>query len=175
MKNLKFSSKLVSAGMLSLAIGTLGSLVAQAQRPISLLDLKCMETRSSGWTYAYRENSQDISIGREIYTTIMWVNSSGEFTCKLPSVNSASLRLEFGMEDRARGAAPVTIKVYLDGNEVSSRTASPGKIGTELVDISNGKSLAIETNCARATNCGAGVFFTKAQIEPAAASPGQRN
>jgi hypothetical protein len=134
-----------------------------------------METRSSNWLSAYRGESQDISIGRKIYTTVMWVNSSGEFTCKLPAINSASLRLEFGMEDRVRGAAPVTIKVYLDGNEVMSRTASPGKIGTELVDINKGKSLAIETNCARATNCGGGVLFTKAQIEPAAASPGQRN
>jgi hypothetical protein len=43
-----------------------------------------------------------------------------------------------------------------------------------LVDISQGKNLSIETSCARATNCGAEVYFFKAQIEPAAASPGRR-
>ena len=171
----KFFSKFISSGMLSLFLGTLSAQVVQAQRPISLLDLKCIETRSSNWLRAYNEESKDISIGRTIYTTVMWVNSSGEFTCQLPATKAASLRLKFGMEDRVKGAAPVTIDVYLDGNQLKHRTASPGKLGTEVVDISNGKSLTIETNCARATNCGEGVFFIEAQIEPAAESPGRKN
>jgi hypothetical protein len=47
-----------------------------------------------------------------------------------------------------------------------SRTAYPGKIETALIDISKGKSLAIETNYARSANRKVALFFTEAQIEP---------
>jgi len=169
MRKVKFFTKFISVGMLCLTLETLGIQVAQAQRPVFLLDLTCVDRDGD-----YRRNSRDISVGREIYTSVMSINPHSAFTCKLPTANSASLRLEYGMSDTHSNSAPVTITAYLDGNEVASKTAAPGKTGTLLVDISKGKSLAIETACARASNCGSPVYFFKAQIEPAAASPGRR-
>ncbi|XZN95968.1 MAG: hypothetical protein ACM65K_24435 [Microcoleus sp.] len=66
--------------------------------------------------------------------------------------------------------------VYVDGNQVASRTGDRGQVNTMIVDISNGKSLAVEVFCARATNCQSFTpyYFMKAQIEPGARSPGRR-
>lgn len=65
----------------------------------------------------------------------------------------------------------------LDGNQVASRVASPGQTGTLAVDITNGKSLAIETSCVRARGCEYMnfIYFFKAQIEFSPTSPGRRN
>jgi hypothetical protein len=172
MRKVKFFTKFIPVGMLCLILGTLGEQVALAQRPIFLLDLTCIKT--SGYR-AFNRRSQDIVVGREIYTSIMRAYPDVAMTCKLPAASSTSLRLEYGMSDTNRNSAPVKIDAYLDGNQIASRTASPGQRGTMLVDISQGKNLSIETSCARASNCGrAYVYFFKAQIEPAAASPGRR-
>ena len=169
MKRVRWLSGLFSAGMLCVMLGTVGAQVAQAQRPIFLLDLTCVN-RGNG---QYEKSSEDISVGRELYTSVLRVYPNAAFTCRLPG-GSASLRLEYGMSDTAVGYAPITITVYLDGNQVASRTASPGQVGTLLVDISNGKSLAIETACARATNCNATLRLFKAQLDLGASSPGRR-
>jgi hypothetical protein len=158
--------------MLSLILGTLGEQVALAQRPILLLDLTCIKTSNSVW--GFNRQSQDIVVGREIYTSIMKSVSDAAMTCKLPTASSASLRLEYGMSDTDSDRAPVKIDVYLDGNQIASRTASPGQRGTMLVNISQGKNLSLETSCARASNCPASVYFFKAQIEPTAESPGRQ-
>jgi hypothetical protein len=172
MRKVKSLTKFISVGMLGLILGTLGEQVALAQRPIFLLDLTCIKTDNSTW--GFLRQSQDIVVGREIHTSIIRSASNAAMTCKLPEASSAFLRLEYGMSDTDSNRAPVKIDAYLDGNQIASRTASPGQRGTMLVDISQGKSLSIETSCARASNCGASVYFFKAQIEPAAASPGRR-
>jgi hypothetical protein len=172
MRKVKIFTKFIPVGMLCLILGTLGEQVALAQRPIFLLDLTCIKTRGR-WSFS--QNRQDIVVGREIYTSIMYSYPNAAMTCKLPAARAASLRLEYGMSDTDSDSAPVKIEAYLDGNQIASQTASPGKTGTLLVDISQGKNLSIETSCARATKCnGATVYFFKAQIEPAAASPGRR-
>jgi hypothetical protein len=44
-----------------------------------------------------------------------------------------------------------------------------------LVDVSNGKSLALDISCSRAKIVTEGlIYFFKAQIEPGASSPGSR-
>ncbi|MBW4496901.1 MAG: hypothetical protein KME26_28300 [Oscillatoria princeps RMCB-10] len=168
MKRFRLLSRLLSAGMLSAMLGTLAAQVAQAQRPIPLSDLKCV-TRSGG----IENISMDISVGRELYTTNLWINAGTALTCRLPG-GRASLRFEFAIPDNSNNP-PVQIDVYVDGNQVASRTGDKGKVHTMLVDISNGKSLAVEVSCARSTNgCSARYLFMKAQIEPGARSPGSR-
>lgn len=169
MKRVRWLSGLLSAGVLSFTLATVGAQVAQAQRPIFLLDLTCVN-RGNG---QYQKVSEDISVGRELYTAVLRVWPNAAFTCRL-SGGSGTLRMEYGISDTAIGNAPITITVYLDGNQVESKTASPGQVGTLLVDISGGKSLAIETACARATNCDATLRLFKAQIEPGTRSPGSR-
>jgi hypothetical protein len=165
-KKVRYFKRFISAGMMSLSLGILSGETAQAQFTTSLVDLTCVTTRAPYGDFAYRRYSQDISIGREIYKTVMWVNSNSSFTCKLPATRAASLRLKFGIQDNDKDAAPTIIKIYLDGKEVMSQTAYPGKIEAALIDISKGKSLAIETNFARTSNRKVALFLTEAQIEP---------
>ncbi|MEY3866319.1 MAG: hypothetical protein RLZZ338_210 [Cyanobacteriota bacterium] len=170
MKRVRWISGLLSAGVLSFTLATVGAQVAQAQRPISLADLKCVN-RSNAW---WGSGLQDISVGREIYTSVLYMNADTKITCRLPG-GPASLRLEFAIPDTS-DAPPVRIDVYVDGNQVASRTGDQGKVHTMIVDISNGRSLGLEVFCARATNCGSSTryHFMKAQIEPGARSPGSR-
>jgi hypothetical protein len=77
-----------------------------------------------------------------------------------------------GMRDNDRGAASNIIDVYVDGNHVGKQTVSPGEVKVLLVNISNGKSLALETTCSRASNCQT-VYFFKAELT-GAVSPGAR-
>ena len=167
MKRVRWLSGLLSAGVLSFTLATVGAQVAQAQRPIPLLDLQCVK-RSGSWD----SNQRDISVGRQIYTTVLYINPDTAITCRLPG-GPASLRLEFAIPD-TNNSPPARIDVYVDGNQVASRTGERGQVNTMVVDISNGKSLAVEVFCARATNCYNPYWFIKAQIEPGARSPGRR-
>lgn len=170
MKRVRLLSRWLSAGMLSAMLGILGAQVAEAQRPIPLLDLNCV--KRSG---AYYNRSNDISIGRELYISALHVDDNTALTCRLPG-GPASLRLEFGIPDEASNTSPGRLEVYVDGNQVINRTIDKGKVHTVLVDVSNAKSLALEVSCARATDChySSQYYFIKAQIEPGARSPGSR-
>lgn len=167
MKRVRWLSGLFLAGMLCVILGTVGAQVAQAQRPIPLSDLKCVK-RSGYWDSSQR----DISVGRQIYTTVLYIQPNTAMTCRLPG-GPATLRLEFAIPDTSQ-APPARIDVYVDGNQVASQTGDSGQVNTMLANISNGKSLAIEVFCARATNCSDSYWFMKAQIEPGARSPGRR-
>jgi hypothetical protein len=167
MKRVRWLSGLFLAGMLCVMLGTVGAQVAQAQRPIPLLDLQCVVTRGT-----WRSDQTDISVGRQIYTTVLYISPDTAITCRLPG-GPASLRLEFAIPD-TENSPPARIDVYVDGNQVASRTGDRGKVHTMLVNISNGKSLAIEVFCARATSCRYAYRFMKAQIEPGASSPGSK-
>ncbi|MEG4121335.1 hypothetical protein QUA43_28170 [Microcoleus sp. N9_B4] len=178
MKRVRWLSGLFSAGVLSFSLATVGAQVAQAQRPIHILDLQCLITRGTisisgvgGLAYLYRRPT-DISIGRQLYTSIMSVREAG-WTCKLPG-GRASLRLEYGVDDQSE-ILPPKIEVYVDGNQVASQVGKPGRINTMLVDISNGKSLSLDISCSTAKNCNRRMYhFFKFQIEPGASSPGSR-
>ena len=180
MKRDRWLSGLFSAGVLSFTLATVGAQVAQAQRPIHILDLQCLITRGlralggpndGGLAELYR-GPTDISIGRQIYTSIMSVPEAG-WNCKLPG-GRASLRLEYGVSDQSE-ISPPKIEVYVDGNQVASQVGKPGRINTMLVDISNGKSLSIDIFCSTEKNCNRRRYhFFKFQIEPGASSPGSR-
>ena len=180
MKRVRWLSGLFLAGMLCVMLGTVGAQVAQAQRPIHILDLQCLVTGGllrtgspdpGGINYLYRRPT-DISIGRQIYTSIMSVREAS-WTCKLPG-GRASLRLEYGVDDQSE-ISPPKIEVYVDGNQVASQVGKPGRVNTMLEDISNGKSLSLDITCSTAKNCNQRSYhFFKFQIEPGASSPGRR-
>lgn len=169
MKRVRLLSWLLSAGVLSFTLATVGAQVAQAQRPIRIFDLKCVKT--SGDSYYY--SSDDLSIGRELYTSFLAIQRRGSWTCQLPG-GRASLRIEYGSADKDN-KPPAKIDVYVDGNQVASHTGKEGIVNTMMVDVSNGKSLAIDINCSRATNCDSGFYyFFWFHIIPGARSPGSR-
>jgi len=178
MKRVRWLSGLFAAGVLSFTLATVGAQVAQAQRPIHILDLQCLITRGTisitgvdGLAYLYR-GPTDLSIGRQLHTSIMLVREAG-WTCKLPG-GRASLRLEYGVADQSE-ILPPKIEVYVDGNQVASQVGKPGRINTLLVDISNGRSLSLEISCSTAKNCGnRNYHFFKFNLEPGASSPGSR-
>jgi len=167
MKQTKFVRKLLSVGVLSLALGTLGVQVARAQRAIPLLDLDCI--RTSNVSNLMKSSSADISVDKQFNTAIMRMDDYAAYTCKLPASRSAFLRLEYAIPDNSRGQ--VQMDIYLDGNLVDSGVATAGKTGTLLVDITNGRSLAIENSCV-SSSCRY-VYFFKAEIE-VVTSPGGR-
>lgn len=168
MKRVRWLSGLLSAGVLSFTLATVGAQVAQAQRPIYVFELNCVKR----WGDNYLNQSRDVSIGREIYTSGMQIYTGG-WTCRLPG-GRASLRIEYGVSDQDKNP-PAKIEVYVDGNQVASHTGKEGIVNTMMVDVSNGKSLAIDINCARATNCGyAPYYFFWFAIIPGAGSPGSR-
>jgi len=178
MKRVRWLSGLLSAGVLSFTLATVGAQVAQAQRQIHILDLQCLVTRGGtnlshpgGLAYLYR-GPTDLSIGRQLHTSIMRVREAG-WTCRLPG-GRASLRLEYGVDDQSE-ISPPKIEVYVDGNQVASQVGKPGRINTMLVDISNGRSLSLEISCSTAKNCGnRNYHFFKFNLEPGASSPGSR-
>jgi hypothetical protein len=175
MKRVRWISGLLSAGVLSFTLATVGAQVAQAQRPIPLSDMKC---QVQGW---WRPMLEDIVVSREVYTSVLRIYPGTSLTCKLPG-GRASLRLEFVIPDKETKAT-IKVDVYVDGNQVASRTGDKGKVHTMLVDVSNGKSLSVDIDCATATDCASmgvvknimdGYNFIKFQIEPGARSPGSR-
>ena len=176
MKRVRWLSGLLSAGVLSFTLATVGTQVAQAQRPIHILDLQCLVTGgyldNRGNLQYVNRRPTDISIGRQLYTSIMSVREAS-WTCKLPG-GRASLRLEYGVDDRDE-ISPPKIEVYVDGNQGASQVGKPGRINTMLVDVSNGKSLALEISCSTEKRCNYRSYhFFKFNLEPGASSPGSR-
>jgi len=168
MKRDRWLSGLLSAGVLSFTLATVGAQVAQAQREIHILDLNCVRRGNSysGTT------SKDVSIAREIHTSILEAQPFG-LTCRLPG-GPASLRIEYGVRDQD-SKPPAQIDVYVDGNQVASQVGKAGQVNSVLVDVSNGKSLAIDVSCSRATNCDNGLYyFFWFHVIPGASSPGRR-
>jgi len=169
MKKFPSVRRWLSMGMLSAMLGTAMPPAAQAQRPIFIFDLPCVEI----WGDINQIDGADISIGRELYTSIMYMRPFG-MTCRLPG-GPATLEIQYGVPDTS-STPPAIIQVYVDGSEVARHEGEEGKINTFLVDVSNGRSLAIDLNCARKDNCGYFAFyhFFKFHLNPGASSPGSR-
>ncbi|OCR02919.1 hypothetical protein BCD67_03225 [Oscillatoriales cyanobacterium USR001] len=148
-----------------------GAEVALTQRPISVLDLSCVVTKEG---YVFFKETKDISVAREIYTAFLGSRSDREMTCKLPP-GATLLKLDYLMTD-VDDPAPLKMTIWLDGNEQANFTAIPGKVGTmKPLDLTNRRSIAFATSCARAANCyNSRLWFIKAQIEFTPTSPGSR-
>ncbi len=169
MKKFPSVRRWLSMGMLSAMLGTAMPPAAQAQRPIYLLDLECVTVWRSSWALS---SGADISIGRELYTSIMRTTPVG-ITCRLPG-GPGTVEIQYGVPDTSR-LPPALIQVYVDGSEVARQEGEQGKISTLLVDVSNGRSLAIDINCSRKENCGSYAYhFLRFHLNPGASSPGSR-
>ncbi len=167
MKKFPSVRRWLSMGMLSAMLGTAMPPAAQAQRPIFIFDLSCVYV----WGSSYgRSSGADISIGRELYTSIMSAYPFG-ITCRLPG-GPGTVEIQYGVPDTS-SAPPALIQVYVDGSEVARQEGEQGKVSTFLVDVSNGRSLAIDIKCSRKENCSAYHFF-KFHLNPGASSPGSR-
>ncbi|WP_156331992.1 hypothetical protein [Planktothricoides sp. SR001] len=166
MKKFPSVRRWLSMGMLSAMLGTAMPPAAQAQRPIYLRDLECLIVWHSGWPFS---SGADISIGRELYTSIMSTNPVG-ITCRLPG-GPGTVEMQYGIPDGSK-QPPAIIQVYVDGSEVARHEGESGKINTFLVDVSNGRSLAIDINCSRKENCSSNYHFLRFHLNPGASSPG---
>jgi hypothetical protein len=165
------SSILTSAAVISSFI-ILGGENAQARRrQIPLLEAKCV---SSGLGNA-REQQQNVSIGRAVYTSKFYIgsgSSSAAMTCnikpdKSPEPVFQTFNLGFGMRDNNTTSPPVQVRVFLDGQLAETTTISPMQQKTSTYDVSNVSNISIEAICSTRSYCDRVYFFT-ANLEPKA-------
>ncbi len=163
------SSVLTSALLLS-SLFSFGGKIAQAQRaqrPVSLLNSKCV---NSGLGTVRQENL-DVSIGRAVYSSRFYLgpgNRSASLTCNIKPEKSSkppfqTLNLGFGIRDNDTKSPGVEVKVYLDGNQAETRTVAPGQQTSLAFDVSNASNVAIEAVCtSQSQYCDRVYFFTAA-------------
>ena len=150
MPKTKWITPVISSLMLFSALATLGSQVAEAKRPIFLLEAPCANAGFGNW----REDEADVSIGRAVYRSQFYMGAgdrSAALTCKIRPDDYAplfqTLRLGFGMRDNDRRSPPNVVTVYLDGKAVVSRTIKAGQSEVLPLDVSNVSNISIETSC----------------------------
>lgn len=173
---LRFVSKLVAAGMLSLAIGTLGVQVARAQRPVFLLEQQCVNVGGGYWGGI----DKVIHVGGQLYQSVMQMypvsyDRPATMVCRTTPFGEAprfqTLNLEFGKASSAAGS-PVVVTVWLDGNQVASQAVAAGEVKSLVVNVAQARNIALQTSCLNSENCSQDMaWFFKAQLEPTAASP----
>ena len=171
---MKLIRKFVAVGAMCLAFAGVAGQIAQGQqRTTSLFSTGCVRRGSVG-------NLQDnISIGREAFTRIFYIDNGGQITCRIRPAGSPprfkTLRLAFGITDSRASELTVDVNIYLDGNLAASRTLSVGEKSLLILDVSRVSSVAIEvpqgSNDIFTT---IRVSFVQALLEPISSSPGRR-
>lgn len=159
-------------------VGSAWQEVQAQQRTTSLFSTNCI--RAEGASFAMDD---DVVIGREVFTRIASIPGNGaSITCRIRPAGSqpsfATLRLAFGVRDYTSSSfnssdAPRTLKVYVDGSLVASRTLSPGQRAFLALDVSRASSVALE-NSSRGQLYDASMSITQALLEPISSSPGRR-
>lgn len=165
----KFLRQIAAISTVSLILAGSAWQEAQAQqRTTSLFSTNCLGS--------FYITTQDIVIGREVFTSIAQMNSGRSATCRIRPAGAtpsfSTLRLAFGLpdENNSRGNS-ATVNVYLDGTLVASRTVSRGRRAFLGIDVSRASSVALEiADSPNTTN----VHFTQVLLEPLSLSPGQR-
>lgn len=177
MQKTKLITKVIAGAMLSFVMATC-PLVAQPQRPVSLLRAKCV---NSGLGSA-RQYDRNISIGKAVYTSRFYIGSgsrSASMTCRIRRSDDLplfqTLNLGFGMRDNDTSSPPVIVNVYLDGQQVESRTVAPKQQESVLLDVSNATNVSIETVCSSKSVYCDRVYFYNASLEQRILSPSTSN
>ncbi|MGB5963321.1 MAG: hypothetical protein WBG73_21980 [Coleofasciculaceae cyanobacterium] len=146
-------------------ISTANHVQAQSRRPsgvASLGEMGCQTVASDG---EYKNVNEDIPIGREIFRAVAYLGSSWggidrdnptKVACRLAAVNAApqfkTLTLSFGLSENSNhidGSVIVRLSVYKDGNFYGEQTISRGEKIRWPIDVTNTRSLALETECIR--------------------------
>jgi hypothetical protein len=170
-KKTKLISKLIASTMLFLALVPQGRQIAQsAPRSLFLLRLPCVSTEIGNWA----RRTEDVSVGKAVYTSRLFMgpgNRSAAMTCKLrpnaAGVNFQRLKLGFGMRDNDVGSPNAVFNVYIDGNKVEalSRTVSPGKAESVVLDVTNPSNVSLEVVCSNQSRYCDRVYFWDADVE----------
>ncbi|MUG99900.1 hypothetical protein F7734_49560 [Scytonema sp. UIC 10036] len=172
------ASTIATTVLLSLVTTVTGGIAhaQKAQRPIPLLNAKCV---NSGLGTA-REQNLDVSIGRAVYTSQFYLgpgSRSASLTCNIKPENRPqpvfqTLNLGFGMRDNSTKNTSVDVRVYLDGQQVESRTVTPGQSTTLALDVSNVSNIAVEAVCSSSSQyCDRVYFFTAGLERPTPPQP----
>lgn len=173
-------SKLIASTMLFLALVPQGRQIAQeAPRSIFLLRLPCVSTEIGNWA----RRTEDVSVGKAVYTSRLFMgpgNRSAAMTCRLrpnaAGVNFQRLKLGFGMRDNDAGSPSAVFNVYIDGNKVESlsRTVSPGKAESVILDVTNPSNVSLEVRCSNQSQYCDRVYFWDADVEYVAPLPAKK-
>lgn len=167
-------AKFIAAGVLSVAIAPLSVLVAKADdesRLAWLFEAQCVSESPGRW----RQEIEDVSVGREVYRSVMFMGPGSQFAslaCRIrggedtetSDKNVQSLNLEFGMRDRHRESPYNNVIVYLDGEESAATTVAPGERVVLSLDVSNISNIAIETVCSTKVQYCDRVYFFDASL-----------
>lgn len=154
-----------------------GKQLAQEALPsVFLLRLPCVSTGIGSWA----RRNEDISVGKAVYTSRFFMgpgNSNAAMTCRLrpnqAQVNFQKLKLSFGMRDNDASSPSATFNVYIDGQKVASesRTVSPGKPETVVLDVTNPSNVSLEVVCSNSSRYCDRVYFWDAAVEYAPLTP----
>lgn len=177
MQKTQLISSVLTSTLLLSSLFSFGGKIAQAQRaqrPVSLLNSKCV---NSGLGTVRQENL-DVSIGRAVYTSRFYLgpgNRSASLTCNIKPEKSSkfpfqTLNLGFGIRDNDIKSPAVEVKVFLDGNQAETRTVAPGQQTSVTLDVSNASNIAIEAVCTSQSQYCDRVYFFNAGLERQAAS-----
>ncbi|AFZ02965.1 NPCBM/NEW2 domain-containing protein [Calothrix sp. PCC 6303] len=175
MQNTKFIASLLASAVILPLFTIGGENTATAQRPVSLLRAKCV---NSGLGSA-REEDMNVSIGRGVYSSRFYLGPgyrSAAITCKIQPDNNQpifqTLNLGFGMRDNDNRSASVNVVIYVDGKQVETRTISPSKQADVTIDVTNAANVAIEANCSSEKEYCDRVYFYNASLQrPAKQQP----
>lgn len=171
MQKTKFISSILLHLLALSSLTVLSNYVATAQprRMFSLLRAKCV---SSGIGTA-RQDEQNISIGRAVFTSQFFLgpgSRSAAMTCRIrpenrPDTPFQTLTLGFGMRDNNTTSPPVDVKVFLDGQQIESRTVNPAQQTSLTLDVSNVSNVSVEASCSNPRQYCDRVYFFTSSLE----------
>lgn len=172
--------KSVSALFVGVAVAAtvvaMGATVSYGRsRSTSLLNAKCV----NGGQGSVREGKQDVSIGRAVYTSLFFLGPgyrSASMTCQIKPDNRPQhpfqiLNLGFGMRDNDVNSPPVQVNIFVDGQQVETRTVEPTKQEVVAVDITKVSNVAIEATCSTQMRYCDRVYFFTANLERTPKNP----
>jgi hypothetical protein len=171
MQKTKLIASFITSILLASSFSTLVGKTVHAQnsqRSIPLLNAKCV---NSGVGSA-REQNLNISIGRAVYTSQFYLGPgyrSASITCNInpnnrPQPLFQTLNLGFGIRDNSN-SPNVEIQVFVDGNQVETRTIGPGQPTLVSLNVSNVNNIAIEAVCSSSNQYCDRVYFFNAGLE----------
>lgn len=168
-RNYKLIKSLVLGIIVTSATLLANSTPIQARSVIPLLNAKCVSSGEGN----VREQKQNVSIGKAVYTSLFFLGSgfrSAAMTCRIrpenrPNPLFQTLNLGFGIRDNDAGSPNVQVNVFVDGQQVESRSIAPTQVQTLAVDVSQASNIAIEATCTSGVRYCPRVHFFQANLQ----------